>query len=167
MNCSISQRRLSAKELTLSNCGAGEDSWEPLGPQGDQTSQSWRKSILNIQGKDYCWSWSSNTSATWCKVLTHWKRSWCWEKLRARGEGGDKGWDGWMASLTQWTCCLVVQSCLTLSEPMNCSLPAFPVLYHLPELAQTHVHCGRTGKPGVLQSMGSQRVKHDLATEQQ
>ena len=45
-----------------------------------------------------------------------------------------------MASLTQWTCCLVVQSCLTLSEPMNCSLPAFPVLYHLPELAQTHVH---------------------------
>ena len=34
---------------------------------------------------------------------THWKRSWCWERLRARGEGGDRGWDGWMASPTQWT----------------------------------------------------------------
>ena len=30
--------------------------------------------------------------------LTHWKRPWCWERLRARGEGGDRGWDGWMAS---------------------------------------------------------------------
>ena len=35
--------------------------------------------------------------------LTHWKRPWCWERLRA-GEGGDRGWDGWMASWTQWTC---------------------------------------------------------------
>ena len=38
-----------------------------------------------------------------CAVLTHWKRPWCWERLRARGEGGDRGWDGWIASLTQWT----------------------------------------------------------------
>ena len=35
--------------------------------------------------------------------LTHWKRPWCWERLRTRGEGGNQGWDGWMASLTQWT----------------------------------------------------------------
>ena len=35
-------------------------------------------------------------------MLTHWKRLWCWERLRAGGEGGDKGWDGWMASLVQW-----------------------------------------------------------------
>ena len=35
--------------------------------------------------------------------LTHWKRPWCWERLRGRGEGGDRGWDGWMASPTQWT----------------------------------------------------------------
>ena len=41
--------------------------------------------------------------ATWCKQLTHWKRPWCWERLRARGEGVDRGWDGWMASLTQRT----------------------------------------------------------------
>ena len=42
-----------------------------------------------------------NTLATWCKELTHWKRPWCWERLRAGGEGEDRGWDGWMASLTQ------------------------------------------------------------------
>ena len=41
--------------------------------------------------------------ATWCKELTHWKRPWCWERLKAGGEGDDRGWDGWMASPTQWT----------------------------------------------------------------
>ena len=56
------------------NCGAGEDSWESLGRQGDQTSQSLMKSVLNIHWKDRCWSWSSNTLATWCKEQTHWKR---------------------------------------------------------------------------------------------
>ena len=35
--------------------------------------------------------------------IAHWKRPWCWERLRAEGEGGDRGWDGWMASLTQQT----------------------------------------------------------------
>ena len=40
---------------------------------------------------------------TWCKEVTHWKRPWCWEKLRAGGEGGDREWNGWMASSTQWT----------------------------------------------------------------
>ena len=46
--------------------------------------------------------WSSNTLAPWCKELTHWKRPWCWERLRAGGEGDNRRWDGWMASLTQW-----------------------------------------------------------------
>ena len=41
--------------------------------------------------------------ATWCKELTHWKRPWCWERLKAGGEGDERGWDGWMASLTWWT----------------------------------------------------------------
>ena len=40
--------------------------------------------------------------ATWCKELAHWKRPWCWERLKGGGEGHDRGWDGWMASLTQW-----------------------------------------------------------------
>ena len=39
--------------------------------------------------------------ATWCKEPAHWKRSWCWERLRAGGEAHDRRWDGWMASLTQ------------------------------------------------------------------
>ena len=38
-----------------------------------------------------------------CEEQTHWKRPWCWERLRAKGEGNDRGWDGWMASLAQWT----------------------------------------------------------------
>ena len=48
------------------------------------------------------WSWNSNTLATWCEELTHLKRPWCWERLRAGGEGSNRGWDGWMASPTQW-----------------------------------------------------------------
>ena len=46
---------------------------------------------------------NSNTVATWCEELTHWKRPWCWERLKAGGEKEDRGWDGWMASLIQWT----------------------------------------------------------------
>ena len=41
--------------------------------------------------------------ATWCEEPTHWKRPWCWEELKAEGEGDNREWDGWMASLTQWT----------------------------------------------------------------
>ena len=68
---------------------------KPVNPNGNQ---SW----MFIDWKDWCWRWSSNTLATWCEEVTHWKRPWFWERLRARGEGGDRGWDGWMASLTQW-----------------------------------------------------------------
>ena len=45
-----------------------------------------------------CWSWNSNTFTTWCEELTHWIRPWCWERLKVGGEGGNRGWDGWMAS---------------------------------------------------------------------
>ena len=110
----------------------GEDSWESFGLQGDPTSPSWRRSVLGVHWKDWCWSWNSNTLVTWCKVLTHWKRPCCWERLKAGGEGDDRGWDGWMTSLTQWT--------------------------------WVWARFGSwwwTGKPGVLQSMGSQRVGHD------
>ena len=70
--------------------------------QGDPTSPFWRRSALGFLWKDWCWSWNSSTLATSCKILTHLKRPWCWEGLRARGEGENRGWDGWMASLTQW-----------------------------------------------------------------
>ena len=75
---------------------------ESFGQQGIQTSQSQRKSTLSIHWKDWCWSWSSNSLATRCEELTHWKRRWFWESLRAR-EGGNRQWKGWMVSLTQWT----------------------------------------------------------------
>ena len=41
--------------------------------------------------------------ATWCEELTPWKRPWCWERLKAGRQGGDRGWNGWMASPTRWT----------------------------------------------------------------
>ena len=74
-----------------------------LGQCRDQSGQSYWKSTVNILWKDWCWSWFSDTLATWCEELIYWKRPWCWEKSRAGGEDGDKGWDSWMASLTQWT----------------------------------------------------------------
>ena len=52
------------------------------------------KSILNTLWKDWFWSWTSNNLATWCKEPTQWKRPWCWEKLKAEGEEGSRGWDG-------------------------------------------------------------------------
>ena len=107
-----------------------------LGLQGDPTSPSWRRSVLGVHWKDWCWSWNSNTLATWCKELTHLKRPWCWERLMAGGEGDDRGWDGWMASTTRWTW-----------------------------VWASSRSWWWTGKPGVLQSRGSQRVGHDWATK--
>ena len=124
------------EELMLLNRDVGEECWESLGLQGDPTSPSSRKSVLNSHLKDWCWSLSSNTLATWREEVTHLKRPWCWERLKAGEEGDDRGWDGWMASLTRWT--------------------------------WVWVNSGSwwwTGRPGVLHSMGSQRVRHNWVTE--
>ena len=67
---------------------------------GYPISPSLRKSVLNIHWKDWCWN--SNSLASWCKELTDVKRPWCWERLKAGGEGEDRGWDSWMASPTHW-----------------------------------------------------------------
>ena len=120
----------------LLNCDIGEDFWESLGEQGDPTSPSKRKSVLNIHWKDWCWSWNSNTLPTWWEELTHLKNPSCWEGLKAGGEGDDRGWDGWMTSPTQWTWIQVSSRSWWWME-----------------------------KPGILQSMGSQKVVHDWATE--
>ena len=85
---------------------------------------------------DWCWTWNSNTLATWCEELTHLKRPWCWERLRAGGEGDSIGWDGWVASPTQWTWVWVDSGSWWW-----------------------------TGRPGMLQFMGLQRVGHNWATE--
>ena len=76
------------------------------------------------------------TLATSCEELTHWKGPWCWQGLGAGGEGDERRWDGWMASLTRWT--------------------------------WVWVNSGSwwwTRRPGMLQFMGSQRVRHDWETE--
>ena len=78
----------------LLNCGVCEDSWQSHGLQGDPTSPSWRRSVLDVHWKDWCWGWSSNPLATWWEEPARWKRPW-WET--------DRGWDGWMASSVQWT----------------------------------------------------------------
>ena len=101
-----------------------------------RSSQSILISVMGVHWKDWCWSWNSNTLATWCEELTHWKRPWCWEKLKAGGEGDDRGWDGWMASLTRWTWVWVSSRSWWW-----------------------------TGKPGKPQSMGSQTVGQGWATE--
>ena len=129
-------RQLSAEELMLLNCGVGEDSGESLGLQGDPTSPYSRRSVLGVHWKDWYWSWNSNTLATWWEELIHWKRPWCWERLKAGGKGNDRGWDGWMASPTQWTWVWVNSG-----------------------------SSWRTWKPGMLQSMGSQRVGHGWVIE--
>ena len=129
-------RKLSTEELTLLNCGVGEDPWESLGLQGDPTSPFWRRSALGFLWKEWCWSWNSSSLATSCEELTHWKRLWCWERLEAGGEGNDRGWDGWMVSPTRWT--LVW---------MNSGSWWW------------------IGRPGMLRFMESQSVGHDWATE--
>ena len=103
---------------------------QPVHPKGDQ---SWVFIGRTDAEAETPILW---TSATWGEELAHWKRPWCWEKLKAGGEGDDGGWDGWMASPTQWT--------------------------------WVWVNSGSwwwTGRPDVLQSMGSQRVRHDWVTE--
>ena len=100
---------------------------QPVHPQGNQ---SW----IFIERTD-AEAENSNTLATWCEELTHWKRPWWWERLKA-GEGGNRGWDGWMVSPTLCTWVWV-----------------------------SSVSFWWTGKPGVLQSMGLQGVQHDWETE--
>ena len=98
----------------------------------------------DIQAGNQSWIFTGRTDAeaelqylaTWCEELTHWKRPWCWERLNAGAEGDDREWDGWMASPTWWTWVWVGSGSWWW-----------------------------TGKPDVLQSMGSQRIEHDWATE--
>ena len=63
-----------------------------------RSNQSILMEINTEYWRNWCWSWSSNTLATWWKELIHWKRPWCWERLKAKGEWGNRGWNGWMAS---------------------------------------------------------------------
>ena len=119
----------------LLNCGVREDlrvSW---------TARRSNQSILKEISPEYSLEGlmlklKLQYLATWCEELTHLKRPWYWERLMVGGEGENRGWDGWMASLTQWT--------------------------------WVWVYSGNwwwTGRPGMLQSVRSQRVKRDWVTE--
>ena len=97
---------------------------------------------VNLKG-DQPWIFTGRIDAeaeapvVWSSDVNRWKSPWCWERLRAVGEEGFTGWNGWTASVMQWT--------------------------------GTWANSGRrwgTGRPGVLQSMGLQRIGHSLATEQ-
>ena len=103
------------------------------------TGDQWRNNSRKNEGmepKQKQYPVVDVTLATSCEQLTHWKRLWCSEGLWAGGERDDRGWDGWMASLTRWT--------------------------------WVWVNSGSwwwRGRPVVLWFMGSQRVRHDWATE--
>ena len=92
---------------------------KPVNPKGNQ--------LWIFIGRNWCWSWNSNSLVTWCEELTHLKRPWFWARFKEGGEGDDRGWDGWMALPTRWTWVWISSRSWWW-----------------------------TGKPGVLQSMGSQ-----------
>ena len=110
---------------------------------GFSSGHAWMWELdLNPKGNQF-WIFTGRTDAEapthWLPEAkrTHWKRPWCWERLRAGGEGDDRGWDGWVVSWTQWT-----------------------------GIWASSRRRERTGKPGVLQAMASQTVRHNWATEQ-
>ena len=132
------------KAMVLPEVMYGYESWTV------KKAESWRIDAFEL----WCWSrllrvpwtvacqaplsWDSpgRNTGVGSHFLLHWKRPWCWERLKAGGEGDNRGWDGWMVSLTQWTW-----------------------------IWANFRRWWRTGKPDVLQSMGSQRVRPDWATE--
>ena len=98
---------------------------------------------MTVQG-DQPWDFfggndaEAETPVVWPPHAKSWLtgKDWCWEGMGAGGEGGDRGWDGWMASLTRWTRVWVNSGSWWW-----------------------------TGRPGMLWFMGSQRVRHDWVTE--
>ena len=122
----------------LLNCGVEEDSW-----MVPWTARSANQSILKEISPEY--SLKGLILKLKLQYFGHligradWlKRPWCWERLKAGGEGDNRGWDGWMASQTQWTWVWAMSG-----------------------------RWWRTGEPGMLQFMGLQRVGHDILTEQE
>ena len=100
---------------------------QPVSPKGNQSWIFIGRTVAETE-----------TAILWPHDVKNWliEKDWCWERLKAGREGDDRGWDGWMASLTQWTWVWVSSRSRWW-----------------------------TGKPGVLQSMGLQRVGHNWLTE--
>ena len=128
-------RKLRIEELMLLNSGAGEDSRVPWTAR--RSNQSSLKKIspgCSLEG--LMLKLKLQYFGHLMRKANSLERPWCWERLRAGGERGDRGWDGWMASLSQWTWVWVDSG-----------------------------NWWWTGRPGMLRFMGSQRVGHDWATE--
>ena len=103
---------------------------QPVHPKGDQSWVFIGRTDVEVE-----------TPILWPPDVKNWlkrriRRTWCWERLKAGGEGDNRGWDGWMASPTQWTWVWVNSRSWWW-----------------------------TGRPSVPQSMGSQKVGHDWVTE--
>ena len=128
-------RKLSAEELMLFNCGVGEDSLR-VPWTARRSNQSILKEIspgISLEGMTL-----KLKLEYFGHLMQSWLigKDWCWEGLGAGGEGDDRGWDGWMSSLTRWMWVWVNSESWWW-----------------------------TGRPGVLRFMGWQRVRHDWATE--
>ena len=128
-------KKLSAKELMLLNCSVGEDSWESLDCKEIQP-------VLSKEDQPWVFFGRNDAKAKTAVVWPPHAKSWligkdsCWEGLGTGGEGDDRGWDGWMASQTQWTWVWVNSGSWWW-----------------------------TGRPGVLRFMRSHRVRDDRVTE--
>ena len=120
----------------LLDCGVGKDSWESLGLQGYQSVSPKGNQYLIFIGRTDA---EAETPILWPPDEKSWlilKKTLCWERLEAGGDGDDRGWNGWMESPTQWTWVWVNSRSWWW-----------------------------TGEPGVLSSMGMQRVRQDWGTE--
>ena len=128
-------RKLSTEELMLLSCGVGEDSWESLDCKEIQPVHSKGDQPWVFFGRNDA---KAETPVLWPAHAKSWliERLWCWEGLGAGGAGDDRGWDGWMASLTRWTRVWVNSGSWWW-----------------------------TGRPGVLRFIESWRVGHDWTTE--
>ena len=119
----------------LLNVGIGEYSWESLGLQGDQTSPFWRRSVLGVHGRTDVEAETQYFGHLMCRADSF-EKTLMLGKIEGRKRRDDRGWDGWMESLTQWTWVWVNSRSWWW-----------------------------TGKPSTLQFRGSQRVGHDWVTE--
>ena len=106
-------RKMSAEELMLLNCGAGEDSWEPVHSKGDQPWVFFGRNDAKAQ-----------TPVLWPPHAKSWLigKDWCWKGLGAGGKGDNRGWDGWMASPTRWTCLSELREMVTDREAWHAAI---------------------------------------------
>ena len=131
-SCSV--KKAEHRRIMLLNCGVGEDSWESLARRSNQSTLKEISPGCSLEGLTL--KLKPQYFSHLMLRVDSLERLWCWEELGAGGEGNDRGWDGWMASLTQRTWVWVNSGSWRW-----------------------------TGRLGVLWFLGSQRVGHIWVTE--